>query len=232
VVKRDERKLKEALHAFTAAAREYEKRQGKTGGDEAAARYHYGVAKVAEADKDFEAYLEIRFPVGLNFDPAPEHKAIAAKSLKRFNEWFAQKDKLGGSARAKYNTVLAIKDPANSITAAARIGQIAQNFSDALFTAEIPNNVRTGEFADEKVEAFCDALTEKAEPLESTSLEAYGICLAKSTELGWFSDWSRLCERELGQIKPEEYPTAAELRDDPDQVAPITEVEPPAIKLD
>jgi tetratricopeptide (TPR) repeat protein len=232
VVKRDERKLKEALQAFTAAAREFEKRQGKTGGDEAAARYYYGVAKVAEADKDFEAYLEIRFPVGLNFDPAPEHKAIAAKSLKRFNEWFAHKDKLGGSARTKYNTVLAIKDPANSITAAARIGQIAQNFSDALFTAEIPNNVRTGEFADEKVEAFCDALTEKAEPLESTSLEAYGICLAKSTELGWFSDWSRLCERELGQIKPEEYPTAAELRDDPDQVAPITEVEPPAIKLD
>ena len=232
VVKRDERKLKEALQAFGAAAREYEKRQGKTGGDDAAARYYYGLAKVAEADKDFEAYLEIKFPPGLNFDPAPEHKAIAAKSLKRFNEWFAQKGKLGGSARAKYSAVLAIKDPANSITAAARIGQIAQNFSDALFTAEIPANVRTGEFADEKVEAFCDALTEKAEPLENTSLEAYGICLSKSTELGWFSEWSKLCERELGQIKPEEFPTASELRGDPDQVAPIIQVEPPALKLE
>jgi tetratricopeptide (TPR) repeat protein len=232
VVHRDERKVKEAMQAFTAAIREFDKRQGKTGGDEAAARSSYGLAKVAEADKDFEAYLDIRFPPGLNFDPAPEHKAIAAKSIKRFNEWMSQKDKIGGSARAKYNAVLAIKDPANSITAAARIGQITQNFSDALFTAEIPSNVRTGEFADEKVEAFCDALTEKAEPLETTSLEAYGICLAKSTELGWFSDWSRLCERELGQIKPEEYPTASELRGDPDEVAPITEVEPPAIKLE
>jgi tetratricopeptide (TPR) repeat protein len=231
VVKRDERKQKEALQAFAAAAKEYERRQGKIGGEEAAARYYYGIAKIADADKEFEAYLQLKFPSGLNFDPAPEHKAIAAKSRKRFDEWMTQKQKIGGIARNKYDAVLAIKDPANSITAAARIGQIAQNFSDALFTAEIPNNVRTGEFADEKVEAFCDALTEKAEPLEALSLEAYGVCLAKSTELGWFSEWSKLCERELGQIKPEEYPTASELRGDPNQVAPVTEVEPP-IKLD
>jgi TolA-binding protein len=231
VVKRDEVKQKQALQAFSAAAKEYEKRQGKTGGDEALARSYYGIAKIADADKDFEAYLELRFPIGLNFDPAPEHKAILAKSRKRFDDWMAQKAKVGGIANHKYEAVLAIKDPANSITAVARIGQITQNFSDALFTAEIPSNVRTGEFADEKVEAFCDALTEKAEPLEATSLAAYGICLSKSTELGWFSDWSKLCERELGQIKPEEFPTASELRGEPNEVAPVTDLEP-AIKLD
>jgi tetratricopeptide (TPR) repeat protein len=231
VIKRDERKLREALTAFGAAAREYEKRQGKTGGDEGGARYYYGIAKIADADKDFEAYLDLKFPFGLDFDPAPERKAVAAKSLKRFEEWLAQKGKLGETTKKKYNLVLSVKDPADSITAAARLGQIAQNASDQLFTAEIPKNVRTGEFADEKVEAFCDRMTEVAEPLEKTSLEAYGICLAKSTELGWFSDWSKMCERELGQIKPEEYPTASELHDEPNQVAPIIEVEP-AIKLD
>jgi tetratricopeptide (TPR) repeat protein len=230
VVKRDERKLKEALAAFSAAAKEFEKRQGKTGGDEAGARYYYGIAKIAEADKEFEAYLDLRFPFGLNFDPAPEHKAIAAKSRKRFDEWVNQKKKIGGAATAKYEAVLAIKDPANSITAAARLGQISQNFSDALFTAEIPKDVRTGEFADEKVEAFCDRMTEVAEPLETRSLEAYGVCLAKSTELGWFSEWSRMCERELGQIKPEEYPTASELRGEPNEVAPVIDVEAPALK--
>jgi tetratricopeptide (TPR) repeat protein len=232
VVHRDDKKLRESLAAYAAAAREFDKRQGKVGGDEATARYFYGLAKVAEADKEFESYLDIRFPIGLNFDRSPANKAIAARSLKRFNDWFAQKDKIGGVARTKYNAVLAIKDPSNSITAAARIGQIAQNFSDALFTAEIPKDVRTGQFAEDKVDAFCDALTERAEPLETTSLAAYGICLAKSTELGWFSDWSRLCERELGQIKPEEYPTASEIHGDPDQVAPITEVEPPPAKLE
>jgi tetratricopeptide (TPR) repeat protein len=231
VVKRDEKKLKEALAAFSAAAREYERRGGRTGGDEGGARYYYGLAKVADADKDFEAYLDIKFPAGLNFDRAPERKAILAKSNKRLDEWFTSKKKLGETAKNKYNAVLGIKDAANSITAAARIGQIAQNFSDALFTAEIPKDVRTGEFADEKVEAYCDRLTELAEPLEATSLEAYGVCLSKSTELGWFSEWSTLCERELGQIKPEDFPTASELRGYPDQVAPVIEAEPP-IKLD
>jgi len=83
------------------------------------------------------------------------------------------------------------------------------------------------DLAQDKVDAYCDALTTAAEPLAQKSLEAFGACLSKSTELGWFSDWSKLCERELGQIKPEEFPTASELRGDSDQVAPVIAVEPP-----
>ncbi|MDB4962045.1 MAG: Tetratricopeptide repeat protein [Myxococcales bacterium] len=232
VVKRDERKMKEALQAFGAAAKAFEKSGGKTGGDEGGARYYYGMAKVADADKDFEAYLALSFPANLNFDPDPKKKAITEKSLKRFNEWVTAKKTGREKVTAKYMGVLAVKDNANSITATARIGQIAQNFSDALFTAEIPKDVRTGEFADEKVEAYCDKLTEVAEPLEADSLTAFGICLSKSTELGWFSEWSKMCERELGQIKPEDYPSASELRADPTLVAPVIAVEPPVAKLD
>ena len=80
----------------------------------------------------------------------------------------------------------------------------------------------------DKVDAYCDALTTAAEPLAEKSLTAYGACLQKSTELGWFSEWSKLCERELGQIKPEQFPTASELRGDPNQVSPLITVEPPA----
>jgi len=227
VVKRDERKLRDAMAAFTAASREYEKRQGKTGGDEAAARHYYGLARLADADRDFEAYLDLRFPQGLNFDPRREMKGIAARSNQRLDDWVAQKQKVGGTARTKYNAVFAIKDSADSIAAAARIGQISQDFSDALFTAEIPTNVRTGPYAQDATDAYCDRLQEVADPLEATSLEAYGTCLSKSTELGWFSDWSRLCERELGRIRPEAYPTTSELRGDPSQVAPITDVDVP-----
>ena len=227
VVKRDDRKLREAMVAFTAASREFEKRQGRTGGDEAAARHYYGMAKLADADRHFEDYLDLKFPQGLNFDPRPEMKSIAAKSNKRFTDWVTQKQKVGGTAKNKYNAVFAIKDNADSITAAARIGQISQDFSDALFTAEIPTNVRTGPYAQDATDAYCDRLQEVADPLEATSLDAYGICLSKSTELGWFSDWSKLCERELGQIRPEEYPTTSELRSEPNQVAPITDVDLP-----
>jgi tetratricopeptide (TPR) repeat protein len=230
VVPRDERKAKEALAAFKQAATEFEKRQGKTGGDEGGARYYYAMSKFATADKDYEAYLALKFPANLNFDP--NNKAIAAKSLKRFEDWVKDKQKIGAAATEKYAGILAIKDAANSIAAAARLGQISQNFSDALFTAEIPKDLRVGEFAEDKVDAFCDKMTEVAEPLEARSLEAFSVCLSKSTELGWFSEWSKLCERELGQIKPEEFPTASELRGDPTQVAPVTDVEPAAGKLE
>jgi hypothetical protein len=233
VVKRDERKLKEAMDAFRSAIDEYKKKGPKFGDDDArnaAARYHFGLAMTAQADKDFEAYLSLGFPANLNFDP--QNKAIKEKSLKRFDEWVKQKTKIGGDANKKYEDVLAIKDPANSIAAAARIGQISQNFSDALFTAEIPKDVRSGEFAEDKVDAFCDQMSTVADPLEKRSLEAFGICLSKSTELGWFSDWSKLCEHELGQIKPEDFPTASEVRGDPDEVAPVTDVEPPTAKLE
>ncbi len=232
VVKRDDRKMRDALTAFAAAAREFEKTGGKTGGDEGGARYYYAQSKFTAADKDFEAYLDLKFPAGLNFDPDPKRKAIAEKSKKRFDEWLAQRNKTGGAARQKYEAVLQINDAATSIATYARLAQISQNLSDALFTAQIPQDVRTGEFADEKVEAFCDRMTEVAEPLDTRALQAYGVCLGKSTELGWFSDWSRLCERELGQINPNEFPTASELRAKPEQVAPIIAVEPPIRKLE
>jgi tetratricopeptide (TPR) repeat protein len=238
VVKRDDRKMHEALAAFASAEKEFEKKGGKTGGDEGGARYFYGLAKLAEADVDFEKYLDIKFPTNLNFgDGAPEHKAMKEKAQKRFDDWLSGKTKASEGSSQKYAKVLEIKDPADSIAAAARLGQITQDFSDQLFTAEIPAEVRATQMiegydlAQDKVDAYCDALTTAAEPLANRSLQAYGVCLQKSTELGWFSDWSKLCERELGQIKPEEFPTASELHGESDQVRPVTAFEP-AAKLD
>jgi hypothetical protein len=200
------------------------------------------LGKVAAGDVEFEKFLDIKFPQNLNFgDGLPEHKKqneeLSKKSKKRFDEWLASKGKAAETANNKYSEVFAIKDSANSIAAAARVGQITQNFSDALFTAEIPEDVRRSQMiegydiAQDKVDAYCDALTTAAEPLAEKSLAAYGICLQKSTELGWFSEWSKLCERELGQIKPEDFPTASEIRGDSDLNANVIAIEPPA-KLD
>ncbi|MBX3158594.1 MAG: tetratricopeptide repeat protein [Deltaproteobacteria bacterium] len=232
VVPRDARKAGEAAAAFKAATSEFEKRNGKTGGDEGGAKYYYAQVKFAEADKDFESYLALKFPPNLDFDPTPERKAIREKSLKRFGDWLEARNKIGIEASKKYQTVLDIKDAANSIAASARLAQISQNLSDALFSAEIPKDVRSGEFAEDKVDAFCDKMTEIAEPLDLRAIDGYSKCLARSTDLGWFSEWSKLCEHELGQIKPEEFPTAAELRGDPDQLAPVRDVEAPATKLE
>ena len=229
-VDRDPKKLKEALAAFDQAAKEFERRKGEFGKDADLynARRYYAFAKFHQAEVDYEAFLKVKFPDGLNFDPAKP--AELKKSNDKFAAWFKEKDRLAGKATAAYKAlVLEIKDPTNAIAAAARIGQISQTFSDALYTAEVPAFIRPYEDA---VDAYCDKLTEVAEPYEATSLEGFGACLKASTDFGWFSAWSRLCERELGQIKPEDFPTASELRATPDAAVRVSDLEAPIVKLE
>ena len=114
--------------------------------------------KFAEADKDFEAYLDAQVPdepqlrsrAGAQGDRREEPQAV-----RRVVD--AEDARSAAARRKKYD-----ERPRRSRTRRTRSprprasAQITQNFSDALFTAEIPKDVRTGEFADEKVEAFCD----------------------------------------------------------------------------
>ena len=55
----------------------------------------------------------------------------------------------------------------------------------------------------------------------------FGVCLAKSTELGWWGDSSVLCERELMRLKPDEFPALHELRGMPEHDALVVVAEPP-----
>ena len=229
-VDRDAKKLKESLAAFGEAIKAYERKGGKfaEGADAYQARRYYAFARFHLAEVDYEKFLRVTFPAGLNFDPAKP--AEKKKSDERLGVWIKEKKALGEKTTAAYGKlVFEVKDPTNAIAAAARIGQISQNFSDALYTAEVPAFIRPYE---EAVDAYCDELTKVAEPYEATSLDGFGACLKASTDFGWFSSWSRLCERELGQIKPEDFPTASELRAEPDELTKVSDVEAPIIKLE
>ncbi|MBZ0236184.1 MAG: hypothetical protein K8M05_27910 [Deltaproteobacteria bacterium] len=229
VVKRDAKRAAAARAAFGAAIAAYERAGGTfPRGDARAAKHAYALARFHAAEVDFEAFLAVGFPEGLDFDPA--HAAAKATSEKRLNAWFARKDALATNAADQYlSLVREVKDPAMAIAGAARVGQIAQTFSDALYTAEIPAFLRPYE---EAVDLYCGRLESEAGRYEDRSLEAFGACLQAATDFGWFSSWSRLCERELGQIRPEAFPTAAELRAAPDAVAAVRDVERPIIRID
>lgn len=208
---------------------------GDDGGEKQAraitmARY-LAAAKFYLAEEQYEAFLKLKFPKGMDFNP--ENPWKVKKSEQRFKAWITEKNQLSDQALKAYKEIIDLKLPGvvqYAIAAAARIGQISQNFSDALFTAEIPESVRTGAFAEDAVDAYCDALTTAAEPAENLSLNAFSACLSLSTSLNWFNNWSQLCERELGQIRPQDYPTAAEIRNEANHVAPIIEIEMPDIK--
>lgn len=215
--KRDANTSKRAHAAFAEAVKEFERRGGAF--DDPAARYYYAQAKLAQADAELEAYLAITFPRDLSFDPSKQDKREA--SLKRFAAWLEEKQKLGAAASRKYEAVLSIKDAASAITAASRLGTISQTFATELLTAAIPRG------SDETVEAYCNVMTDAAAPLQARAIDAFTVCLATSTELGWFGDSSAQCERELFVLKPDDFPRTSELRSKPLLVAPVIVVEPP-----
>jgi pentatricopeptide repeat protein len=181
------------------------------------------------AEAKYEQFLGLKFPTGLNFDPAKQAKL--KDSQKRFGAWYDQKTKLAAGVNAAYR---AIVDTATSggasinaaqwaIAGAARMGEVLENFSDALFTAEIPKDVQ--QFQD-AVDAYCDELTNRADPLEKKAIEAFSFCLDNSNKLSWFNEWSQLCEAELAQIRPQDFPAAGEIRAQPDNVPMTIDTQP------
>jgi tetratricopeptide (TPR) repeat protein len=239
VVARDGRKVREAQKEFSQAIRLFGKGSavkqvpnddGDQGVRTALMVKYFAAAQFSLAEEQYETFLSIKFPQNLDFDPKNAGKK--KNSEKRFMDWYKEKEKLSVKAIKSYKDIIDIKDAQYAISAAARIGQVSQNFSDQLFTAEIPKDVRTGAYAEDKVDAYCDALTTQAEPLEKISVDAFGFCLGLSTQLNWFNEWSRLCEKELGQIRPQEYPTASEIRAEPNNIATVITTEKPTLKLE
>ncbi|HEX2687343.1 MAG TPA: hypothetical protein VHN14_12040, partial [Kofleriaceae bacterium] len=222
VVPRDDRKVRAATAAFAHAIADYE-HAGALPGDARGAFYHYAFARFRRAERDYERYLAMAIPGSLDFDTRKPW--LAATSHKRFDEWVAGKTALGARLRAQYQPLTALGDAAIAIAAAARIAAISHNLAAQLYRAEIPANLRTGPYAEDSTTAYCEALEQVAEPLENEALGYYQACLNTSTKLGWFSEWSRICERELGQLRPDRFPSTRELRREPSAVATITQLE-------
>jgi tetratricopeptide (TPR) repeat protein len=221
VTSRHAGKQKDALAAFALAIEEYERR-GVT--DDPAAAYHYAQARLALADAELESFLTLEFPSGLSFDPGDPGKRSA--SMQRFRAWFETMMASGGKVTRAYETVLVTKEPASSITAAARLGIVSDSFASRLVSGEVPRDLRTGPHAADKLKTYCSVVQEAAEPLAQRALEAYAGCLLKSTELSWFGESSAYCERELVRRMPKEYPAAREVRPHATFVAPVLASEP------
>ena len=263
VVKRNA-KAKKALSHFGKALKIYGKAskkksfKGATKEDQArrklAMDYAAGAARFYQAEKMFEKFLEVKFPKNLDFSEGKTkaQKKKVEKSKKAFAKYLESKGNQLGQTRDVYADVIKLKVAHWAIAASARIGQLFQNFADALYTAPVPKPPLDMFFKQLKAQGvpkrlvpkhvqedfvmnftdtYCDTLEDKAGPLEAKALQGLETCLSKSTELSWYNSWSKLCEKELNQIKPAEYPLAAEIRAKPgyvsfktDRAKPITEI--------
>jgi tetratricopeptide (TPR) repeat protein len=159
------------------------------------------MARIARADDDLERMIEQAFPTGLDFAGAGKER-----SMKRFQGWLADETKRGTALNRAYEAVLAMKDPSASIAAAARIGQVSETFARAMAVGEIPKDVRTGDFAKDKTQAYCDTLAQAADPLRAHAVEAFAVCAEKSIELSVIDDWTALCRREGAELDAKKFP--------------------------
>ena len=133
--------------------------------------------------------LAIAFPTSLDFS----EKSRAA-SVAKFNTWVEDMHARGSAARKTYSDRLLANDATDveRVTAAARIVQLQRHLASTIVRAEIPLDVRSGEYAAEKTEAFCTRLTEVAEPIMLAAEGAAKVCAEGAAKAGpgW---WTRVC---------------------------------------
>lgn len=192
--------------------------------------YFASEARFKQGDVEYEKFLKLAIPDKLDFTPpqpdqSPSKQKAVKKKLeenqKKFLAWFTNKGKQIDAAQKVYQSVIQMKQAHWVIAAAARIGQLYQDFSGQLYTAQVPKagpapaGYPQDEFEQLFHDAYCDAMVDKAEPLESKAIEGLSVCLNKSTDLSFYDEWSQLCEAELNQLKPVEYPIASEIRAQP-----------------
>ena len=174
------------------------------------------------AEESYERALDVPFPKRLNFDSAkPE---VSRESQRRFTAWLQESQKRFTVASEAYRAVSEIKGGGVqwSVAATARSGQLAQAFANALRTASIPVDIRKPPHASDKVQVYCEALQDKAKPLEDRAVAAYEACLQRAQGGDWPGTWSRLCQRHLYQLRPQDHPLGRERTSRPG-VAPIVD---------
>ncbi len=219
-VRRDPRQVEEALAAFAMANKLYEKFGGSVGGDEAGARYYHATAKLATADAAVEAQRLVVPPVGIS-----GRQSLAAQ--KKFDTWVIDETRVRQQAIASYEQILSIKDAATSIAAAARIARETDDIVISLMTQELPAELLKGTNREARIKAHCDGHKVLRAPLQGRAIEGYQVCLAKATELGWFDDAARRCERGLVRLQPEVFPPLREVSSRAVHVTAVLALEPP-----
>jgi len=193
------------------------------------------------AEKDYEDLLRLRFPQNLDFTKpsakdSPRRQAAVAKKLadsnKRFAAYLDEKTRMIEKTRLRYLDVFKLRQAQWTIAAAARVGQLHQDFAGQLYTAEIPKDLPdTDPWGNHPRDLYCEALEDKAEKVEVKAVDSFRACLSAATQQSWFNNWSRLCERELNQLKPAEFPVSSEAKPEVGYL-PMTIVPAPLARIE
>jgi hypothetical protein len=146
------------------------------------------VGKPGTAEPELVAALTMTAPRDLDFSAKKKEK-----SLQRFNAFVSLSTKTYEAATTLYQRQLA-KGGTAEVVAAARLVQLYRRYAEIFTYIEVPADVRTGDLAKDKIEAFCKALDETAAPLRAKAGEAAKACREAADKAkagaGW---WTPVC---------------------------------------
>lgn len=153
---------------------------------EALAEAHYLIAETALA-----TFLAIELPTGLSF--SAETPSLRKRSEARFKEFLKEADEAAAQASEAYASIIN-RNPAADIklAATAQTARIQIHYAQLIDSIEIPLDVRTGPFAADSIDAFCDEMHKKTKPIAERGRKAAQSCLAMSQDST--SPWNRICK--------------------------------------
>jgi len=157
-------------------------------------------ARFAAAESAYEEFLRIGDPEDLDFSrTVPQRKH---RSEQRFLTFIKEMQKSARNATMLYQEVLRV--PGNGtkawrIAARARLALVHASFARRVYGISVPRDVRSGAYAVEATEAFCDILADQARPLEGLAAKRFAECREEARGTPG-SAWTALCEQPMAPL--------------------------------
>ncbi|MBX3274725.1 MAG: hypothetical protein KF729_30945 [Sandaracinaceae bacterium] len=173
-------------------------------------------ARYEQAEGRRLAFEALRFPALRGGGSIERVNQWAARELL---PWIERKQALIREAEAAYALVAPLGVPRWRIAAASRLGDMYLSLVTEVRASPVPDVI--ARYA-EALEAYERALDEATEEPAAVAIERYQSCLATATDVRWFDERSRRCERALHQLDAAHYPLAVELRGAPSHEPPAS----------
>lgn len=144
-----------------------------------------GHARFLLVEPYFEEYLK------LHFNYTSQRDLVYVLKIKT-----ARTEKL----KAAYTEVIKFGSPTWSAAALCRLGEAYQNFNRGLLEAPMPRGLTP-----DQEDLYRTTLENQALPLEDKAVEALETAIAKSRDLGVYSDWTTRAQEKLKMYRPDAY---------------------------
>jgi hypothetical protein len=112
--------------------------------------------------------------------------------------------------RDTFQKVFPFKQVEWTLAALYRIGNLYETFSDKLFAAPPPPEIRR--LGPEYIEEYRVLLEEQAGPVEDKAVEAYKRVVAEAKKSGVVGDWTKRTLKSLNKLRKKEFPLQKEAR--------------------